>query len=204
MMQKVQKRSQPSWTFRKARVRPAKVRAPKVETARSRRAAGGRPWSPSRRRPPCSGGWRCGPVSLPRSLRERLRDPAAAEDGVAAVEDGRLPGCDGRSVALEEDHRIRPVRAREPRPDRRVAVPDADGERRVRGRGRPARPRHLARDQPAGAKPRRVAHRDGRRARIERPDISADTAAGREPEPAALAYGEAVHARVPPELAPGT
>jgi len=38
MMQKVQKRSQPSWTFRKARVRPAKVRAPKVETARSRRA----------------------------------------------------------------------------------------------------------------------------------------------------------------------
>src|SRR5206468_6977208 len=81
--------------------------------------------------------------------------------------------------------------------------PDADGERRVRGRRRPARPRHLARHQPAGAEPRRVAHRDGRRARIERPDISADTAAGREPEPAALAYGEAVHARVPPELAPG-
>src|SRR5881409_932733 len=38
MMQKVQKRSQPSWTFRKARVCPAKVRAPKVETVRSRRA----------------------------------------------------------------------------------------------------------------------------------------------------------------------
>src|SRR5207247_10499933 len=68
--------------------------------------------------------------------------------------------------------------------------------------GRPARPRHLARDRPAGAEPRRVAHRDRRRARIERPDVTAGTTAGREPESAALAYGEAVHARVPPELAP--
>src|SRR6266849_873688 len=66
---------------------------------------------------------------------------------------------------------------------------------------RRARPRHLARDQPAGAEPRRVAHRDRRRARIERPDISAGTTADGEPEPAALAYGEAVHAAVPPELA---
>src|SRR6266699_1356783 len=40
-----------------------------------------------------------------RSLRDVPRDPAAAEDGVAAVEDGRLPGRDGRPVALEEHRR---------------------------------------------------------------------------------------------------
>src|SRR5207247_1184023 len=51
--------------------------------------------------------------------------------------------------------------------------------------------------------PPRAPPRSSRRRGRRRRDISADTAAGREPEPAALAYGEAVHARVPPEFAPG-